>query len=95
MPVDARGSVFGTHSVQFNNLVDPYKGGLSFHSCVNQIILKFLGFEQALKNGLTGLPTKCVEHGKEYGGDFVNCVKGANIAGFLKVADTMPADGAV
>ena len=42
--------------VQFNNSIGPYKGGLRFHPSVNQSILKFLGFEQVLKNSLTGLP---------------------------------------
>ena len=35
----------------------------------------------------------CVEHGKE--GSFVNYVRGANIAGFLKVANAMLDQGAV
>ena len=42
--------------VQFNSAIGPYKGGLRFHPSVNQSILKFLGFEQVLKNSLTGLP---------------------------------------
>ncbi|MEA2097875.1 MAG: NADP-specific glutamate dehydrogenase [Patescibacteria group bacterium] len=42
--------------VQFNNTIGPYKGGLRFHPSVNLSILKFLGFEQILKNSLTGLP---------------------------------------
>ena len=42
--------------VQFNNALGPYKGGLRFHPTVNEGILKFLGFEQILKNALTGLP---------------------------------------
>ncbi len=42
--------------VQFNNSIGPYKGGLRFHPSVNTSILKFLGFEQVLKNSLTGLP---------------------------------------
>ena len=41
--------------VQFNNALGPYKGGLRFHPTVNEGILKFLGFEQILKNSLTGL----------------------------------------
>ena len=43
------------YRVQFNNSLGPYKGGLRFHPSVNQSILKFLGFEQILKNSLTGL----------------------------------------
>ena len=42
--------------VQFNNSIGPYKGGLRFHPTVSQSVLKFLGFEQILKNSLTGLP---------------------------------------
>ena len=44
------------YRVQFNNALGPYKGGLRFHPSVNEGILKFLGFEQILKNALTGLP---------------------------------------
>ncbi|WP_057737086.1 NADP-specific glutamate dehydrogenase [Liquorilactobacillus uvarum] len=42
--------------VQFNSAIGPYKGGLRFHPSVNLSIVKFLGFEQILKNALTGLP---------------------------------------
>ena len=44
------------YRVQFNSAIGPYKGGLRLHPSVNQSILKFLGFEQILKNSLTGLP---------------------------------------
>jgi glutamate dehydrogenase (NADP+) len=44
------------YRVQFNSAIGPYKGGLRFHETVNLSILKFLGFEQTLKNALTGLP---------------------------------------
>ena len=44
------------YRIQFNNALGPYKGGLRFHPTVNEGILKFLGFEQILKNSLTGLP---------------------------------------
>ena len=44
------------YRVQFNNALGPYKGGLRFHPTVNEGVLKFLGFEQILKNALTGLP---------------------------------------
>ena len=44
------------YRVQFNSAIGSYKGGLRFHPYVNQSILKFLGFEQTLKNSLTGLP---------------------------------------
>ena len=42
--------------VQFNSAIGPYKGGIRFHSSVNESIIKFLGFEQTFKNSLTGLP---------------------------------------
>jgi glutamate dehydrogenase (NADP+) len=42
--------------VQFNGAIGPYKGGLRFHPSVNASIIKFLGFEQTLKNSLTGQP---------------------------------------
>ena len=44
------------YRVQFNSAIGPYKGGLRFHPSVNQSIMKFLAFEQTLKNSLTGLP---------------------------------------
>lgn len=44
------------YRVQFNSAIGIYKGGLRFHPSVNQSIIKFLGFEQCLKNSLTGLP---------------------------------------
>jgi glutamate dehydrogenase (NADP+) len=52
--------------VQFNNAIGPYKGGLRFHPTVNQSILKFLGFEQVLKNSLTGLPMGGAKGGSNF-----------------------------
>lgn len=42
--------------VQFSSAIGPYKGGMRFHPSVNLSVLKFLGFEQTLKNALTTLP---------------------------------------
>lgn len=42
--------------VQMNSAIGPYKGGLRFHPTVNLSVLKFLAFEQVLKNSLTTLP---------------------------------------
>ena len=42
--------------VQFNSAIGPYKGGIRLHPSVNLGIIKFLGFEQVLKNSLTTLP---------------------------------------
>lgn len=39
----------------FNSALGPYKGGLRFHPSVSLGTFKFLGFEQTLKNALTGL----------------------------------------
>ncbi len=44
------------YRVQFNSAIGPYKGGLRFHPSVNLSVVKFLGFEQILKNSLTTLP---------------------------------------
>ena len=49
--------------------------------------------DQKLKTIMNDIHSQCVEHGKE--GDFINYVKGANIAGFLKVADAMLDQGTV
>ena len=46
-----------------------------------------------LKTIMNDIHAQCVEHGRE--GDFINYVKGANIAGFLKVADAMLDQGIV
>lgn len=43
------------YRVQFNTAIGPYKGGLRFHPSVNLGVIKFLGFEQILKNSLTTL----------------------------------------
>ncbi|MCC2638178.1 MAG: glutamate dehydrogenase [Moraxellaceae bacterium] len=42
--------------VQMNSAIGLYKGGLRFHPSVNVGVLKFLAFEQTLKNSLTTLP---------------------------------------
>ena len=44
------------YRVEFNSALGPYKGGLRFNPTVNLNMLKFLGFEQILKNSLTTLP---------------------------------------
>ncbi|HBD86166.1 MAG TPA: NADP-specific glutamate dehydrogenase, partial [Clostridiales bacterium] len=44
------------YRVQFNSAIGPYKGGIRFHPSVNLSVIKFLGFEQILKNSLTTLP---------------------------------------
>jgi glutamate dehydrogenase (NADP+) len=54
------------YRVQFSNAIGPYKGGLRFHPTVNLSVLKFLGFEQILKNSLTGLPMGGAKGGSNF-----------------------------
>ena len=54
------------YRVQFNNSIGPYKGGLRLHPSVNLGIMKFLGFEQVLKNSLTGLPIGGAKGGSDF-----------------------------
>jgi glutamate dehydrogenase (NADP+) len=49
--------------------------------------------DQRLHGIMVSIHEACVKHGKE--GDYVDYVKGANIAGFIKVADAMIAQGHV
>jgi glutamate dehydrogenase (NADP+) len=42
--------------IEMSCAIGPYKGGLRFHPSVTLGILKFLAFEQVLKNSLTTLP---------------------------------------
>lgn len=50
--------------------------------------------DQKLKAIMAEIHDRCVKHGQSEG-DYVNYVQGANIAGFIKVADAMLAYGAV
>jgi glutamate dehydrogenase (NADP+) len=52
--------------VQFNSALGPYKGGLRFHPSVYLGIIKFLGFEQILKNALTGLAMGGAKGGSDF-----------------------------
>ena len=48
-----------------------------------------------LRNIMQNIHDKCVEYGSQTGSDYVDYVRGANIAGFKKVADAMIAYGVV
>jgi glutamate dehydrogenase (NADP+) len=50
--------------------------------------------QQMLKDIMDGIHTQCLKHGDQ-GGGYIDYVKGANIAGFKKVADAMLAFGVV
>ena len=52
--------------VQFNNSIGPYKGGIRFHPTSDESVLKFLGFEQVLKNALTTLPMGGAKGGSNF-----------------------------
>jgi glutamate dehydrogenase (NADP+) len=48
-----------------------------------------------LREIMTGIHDSCADHGRSAGEDYVDYVKGANIAAFIKVADAMLAYGVV
>ena len=52
--------------VQSNSAIGPYKGGLRFHPSVTLDIVKFLAFEQTLKNSLTTLPIGGAKGGSDF-----------------------------
>ncbi|HUY22446.1 MAG TPA: NADP-specific glutamate dehydrogenase [Acidimicrobiales bacterium] len=52
--------------VQMNSAIGPYKGGLRFHPTVDLSVLKFLAFEQVLKNALTTLPLGGAKGGSDF-----------------------------
>lgn len=54
------------YRIQHNNAIGPYKGGVRFHSSVNQSILKFLAFEQTFKNSLTTLAMGGAKGGSDF-----------------------------
>ncbi|MEE1199721.1 MAG: NADP-specific glutamate dehydrogenase [Christensenellales bacterium] len=54
------------YRVQSNGAIGPYKGGLRFHPSVTEDIVKFLAFEQTLKNSLTTLPIGGAKGGSDF-----------------------------
>ena len=49
--------------------------------------------DEKLKSIMKNIHEQCEKYGKEEGSDFINYVKGANVAGFMKVARAMMAQG--
>lgn len=49
--------------------------------------------DQRLHHIMSSIHSQCVEHGRE--GNYIDYVKGANIAGFMKVANAMMAQGPI
>lgn len=66
--VDDKGRVRNNmgYRIQHSNAIGPYKGGIRFHSSVNQSILKFLAFEQTFKNSLTTLAMGGAKGGSDF-----------------------------
>ena len=66
--VDDKGQVQNNmgYRIQHNNAIGPYKGGIRFHSSVNQSILKFLAYEQTFKNSLTTLAMGGAKGGSDF-----------------------------
>ena len=56
------------YRIQMNSAIGPYKGGLRFHPSVNLGLLKFLAFEQVLKNSLPTLPMGGAKGGADFDG---------------------------
>lgn len=54
------------YRVQHSMAIGPYKGGIRFHPSVNLSVLKFLAFEQTLKNALTTLPMGGAKGGSDF-----------------------------
>ena len=51
--------------------------------------------QRLLVDIMNGIHDRCVEHGRPTENDRIDYVRGANIAGFVKVADAMLAYGVV
>ncbi len=66
--VDDRGEIQVNrgYRVEMSSAIGPYKGGLRFHPSVYVGLLKFLAFEQVLKNALTTLPLGGAKGGADF-----------------------------
>lgn len=69
--------------------------GLEMSQNSARISWKEAELQQLLKDIMDGIHERCLEHGGRAGTDTIDYVKGANIAGFKKVADAMLAFGVV
>ena len=54
------------YRVQYNSAIGPYKGGIRLRGNVDLSVIKFLGFEQVLKNSLTTLPMGGAKGGSDF-----------------------------
>jgi glutamate dehydrogenase (NADP+) len=66
--VDDRGEIQVNrgYRVELSSAIGPYKGGIRFHSTVYLGMMKFLAFEQVLKNSLTTLPMGGAKGGSDF-----------------------------
>ena len=69
--------------------------GLEMSQNSARISWKEEDLQQLLRDIMQEIHEKCVEYGAAAGSDHIDYVKGANIAGFVKVADAMLAYGVV
>ena len=69
--------------------------GLEMSQNSARISWKEAELQQLLKDIMSGIHERCAEHGGRAGSDHIDYVRGANIAGFKKVADAMLAYGVV
>jgi glutamate dehydrogenase (NADP+) len=66
--IDDRGEIQVNrgYRVEMSSAIGPYKGGIRLHSSVYLGLLKFLAFEQVLKNSLTTLPMGGAKGGADF-----------------------------
>ena len=69
--------------------------GLEMSQNSAKISWKEAELQKLLLETMQGIHERCVEHGGVAGTDYIDYVKGANVAGFVKVADAMLAFGVV
>ena len=67
--------------------------GLSFSLPIKSRLRTAAEVDAKLHQIMSAIHEQCVAHGKD--GEYINYVKGANIAGFMKVAKAMMAQGIV
>ena len=69
--------------------------GLEMSQNSARITWKEEELQKLLRDIMTGIHDRCAEYGRTPGDDYIDYVKGANIAAFIKVADAMLAYGVV
>lgn len=101
MPTEQRGI---EHFIDAKTLFAPSKAanaggvavsGLEMSQNSARITWKEEELQNLLKQIMHDIHSRCVEYGRIPGTDFIDYVRGANVAGFVKVADAMIAYGVV